>query len=69
MNGGGLAGLRRDLLTASRELSALQETPVAEPLQAWQAGFERKLKPALVKAEPRSLYAPAMVDRWLKTRP
>jgi hypothetical protein len=63
------AGLRRDLLTASRELSVLQETPVAEPLRAWQAGFARKLKPALVKAEPRSLYAPARVDRWLKTRP
>jgi hypothetical protein len=69
MNGGGLAGLRRDLLSASRELSALQETPVAKPLQAWQAGFERKLKPALIKAERRSLYAPAKVDRWLKTRP
>ena len=63
------AGLRRDLLSASRELSVLQKAPAAEPLRAWQAGFERKLKLALVKAEPRSLYAPAKVDRWLKTRP
>jgi hypothetical protein len=63
------AGLRRDLLTASRELSVLQEAPVAEQLRTWQATFERKFKPALIKAEPGSLYAPAKVSRWLKTRP
>jgi len=62
------ASLRRDLLSASRELSLQQEAPAAEQLRAWQAGFERKLKPALVKAEPGSLYASTRVDRWLGTR-
>lgn len=68
MNGRGQAGLRRDLLRASRALSVLQETPVAAQLSAWQDAFDRTLKPALIKSESRSLYAPAKVDRWLKSR-
>lgn len=68
MAGRGQTKLRRDLLAASHELSLLQEAPLAAHLSAWQARFERKLKPALTKAEPRSLYAPAVVDRWLKAR-
>jgi len=69
MTGREQAKLRRDLLAASRELSVLQEAPVADQLKAWQTRFERKLKPALGKAEPRSLYAPAVVNRWLKAKP
>lgn len=63
------AQLRGALLAASRELSLMQDAPAFEGLKAWRVRFERKLKPALMKAVPRSLYAPAVVDRWLRTMP
>lgn len=69
MNAKGQNRLRRDLLTASRELSTLQDTVETGQLQAWQVRFDSKLKPALIKAEAKSLYAPARVDRWLGVRP
>lgn len=69
MTGRAQAKLRRDLLAASRELSLIQMTPVADQLRAWQARFDSGLKPALINAEPRSLYAPTVVNRWLKSKP
>ena len=68
MIGRGQAKLRRDLLATSRKLSELQDNPEADRLAVWLQGFERKLKPALAKAERGSLYAPAVVDRWLSGR-
>jgi hypothetical protein len=60
-----LAGERRALLGASRQLQPIAESTAPDParLNAWLAEFDRNLAPSLLRAEPRSLYAPIMLDR------
>lgn len=62
---------RRLLLRLSAELKGFTEGPPpgAQRLSAWADAFERIAAPRLLKAEPRSLYAPARFSAWLeKTR-
>jgi hypothetical protein len=59
--GAALAGERRTLLGASRQLQPLAGAPDAGQLQRWLAGFERNVVPRLERTEPRSLYNPALL--------
>ena len=63
MAGNWLVPVRRRLLVASRELALAAGKPA--PLAAWRDRFARNLRPELLRMEPRSLYAPRQVDRWL----
>lgn len=60
-----LAGERRRLLAASRQLQPIAESAAPDPakLSAWLTEFERDLVPRLHRAEPRSLYVPELLTR------
>jgi hypothetical protein len=60
------APVRRRLLAGSSELQASAEN--AAELILWRERFERQTMPFLRSNEPRSLYAPRQVDRWLAQR-
>lgn len=63
MQGKQLAPIRSRLLLASQELARAGER--AGPLAVWRENFLRKLSPAVIRNEPRSLYNSRQVDRWL----
>lgn len=60
-----LAGERRQLLAASRQLQPIAESGAPDParLTAWLAEFDRTLAPHLLRAEPRSLYSAEVLAR------
>ena len=58
--------LHRALLNASRKLGQLP--PQGAALQAWQTAFDRTVTPQLERNVSHSLYAPAVVDRWLAAK-
>lgn len=61
--GSDLAGERRALLNASRQLQPIAESTAPDParLRSWLASFDRNLAPRLQRSEAKSLYADAMV--------
>ncbi len=63
----GLAGERRMLLLASRELQPIAEAQAPDPrrLSEWLDRFETRIAPRLMRAEPRSLYQPDRLAKWL----
>jgi hypothetical protein len=63
MAGKRLLPIRRRLLADSRALAAFAGD--STELSAWRERFVRETVPGLVRSEPRSLYNPHEVDRWL----
>lgn len=62
----GLAGPRRDLLAASRDLARIGDAPArADALRKWHARFAAGLAPRLLRQERLSLYDPAVLRRAL----
>ena len=60
---GGNKPARRALLKASRELERGTADPAA--LEAWLAGFDKRVGPVVERAEPRSLYSSRLLMRWV----
>jgi hypothetical protein len=60
---GGNRTARKALLAASRELQRTAPTPAA--LGAWLIRFDAHTAPMVARAEPRSLYRPERLARWL----
>lgn len=62
----GLAGLRRDLLAASRDLARIGDAPgPSDALRKWHTRFAAGLAPRLQRHERLSLYDPAVLRRAL----
>jgi hypothetical protein len=66
MSGIRLMPIRKRLLAASRKLALAAGK--AEQLVRWRSDFAQNLQPVLLRHEPRSLYAPRQVERWLAQR-
>jgi hypothetical protein len=58
--------IRGSLLASSRALAAIASD--GAQLSTWRERFERETVPSLLRSEPRSLYIPRQVDRWLAQR-
>lgn len=63
MAGPRLVSVRAEVLAASRRLPGAAARP--DLLTAWLTQFDREVLPQLRRSEPRSLYNPRQLDRWL----
>lgn len=62
-----LGAERALVLSASRQLQPGGVAPAPTPaaLRSWEERFRRDIVPHLLRAEPRSLYAPSAAEVWL----